>query len=203
LGRRTVGGSPWRARGDDGGRAKGCTGEGVGRLLLARLVRLVSTSELGRRYWWGREDGGAPEAAVDGGQGRWRWRARAEWRELDGSYEKRSERLLLRTDSERVSARAAAACAARGAEVAAGWQGRSTAAPCGGRRPCSCHVRDSSTRAPAMGVAHGVAAACSACGGREQVAAVGAVAGSRRRRTVRTARVQASDRVGRFNQVGW
>jgi hypothetical protein len=54
-----------------------------------------------------------------------------------------------------------------------------------------------------MGVAHGVAAACAARGGREQVAAVGAVAGGRRRRTVRTARMQASDRVGRFNQVGW
>jgi hypothetical protein len=126
LGRRAVGGSPWQAHGDDGGRAEGCTGEGVGQLLLARLV---STSELGRRYWWGRVDGRAPEAAVDGGQGRWRWRARAEWRELDGSYEKRSERLLLRTDSERVSARAVAACAARGAEVAAGRQGRPAAAP--------------------------------------------------------------------------
>jgi hypothetical protein len=33
---------------------------------------------------------------------RWQWRGRAEWQELDGSCGKRSERLLLRTDSKGV-----------------------------------------------------------------------------------------------------
>jgi hypothetical protein len=71
LGRRVVGGSPWRARSGDGGRVEGCTGERVGRLSLARLV---STSELGRRYWrgrWGRR-------STRGGGRRWlvKWRKR-------------------------------------------------------------------------------------------------------------------------------
>jgi hypothetical protein len=39
---------------------------GVGRLSLARLVRLASTSELGRRYWRGRRGQGST-----GGGGRW------------------------------------------------------------------------------------------------------------------------------------
>jgi hypothetical protein len=51
LGRGTVGGSPELGHDGDGGRAEGCTGEGVGWLSLARLVRSVSTSELGRCYW--------------------------------------------------------------------------------------------------------------------------------------------------------
>jgi hypothetical protein len=50
LGRRAAGGSPELGCDGDGGRAEGCAGEGVGRLSLARLVRSVSTSELGRRY---------------------------------------------------------------------------------------------------------------------------------------------------------
>jgi hypothetical protein len=50
LGRRAAGGSRELGHDGDGGRAEGCAGEGVGRLSLARLVRLVSTSELGRRY---------------------------------------------------------------------------------------------------------------------------------------------------------
>jgi hypothetical protein len=48
-----LGGSPELGRDNDGDRAEGCTGEGVGRLSLARLVRSVSTSELGRHYWQG------------------------------------------------------------------------------------------------------------------------------------------------------
>jgi hypothetical protein len=55
LGRRAAEGSPWRAHGGDGSQAEGCIGEGVGRLSLARLVRSVSTSELRRCYWWGRQ----------------------------------------------------------------------------------------------------------------------------------------------------
>jgi hypothetical protein len=43
-------GSPELGCNGDGGRAEGCDGEGVGRLLLAWLVRSASTSELGRRY---------------------------------------------------------------------------------------------------------------------------------------------------------
>jgi hypothetical protein len=54
LGRRAVGGSPWRACGSDVDRAEGYAGEVVGRLWLARLVRMESNPELGRRYWWGR-----------------------------------------------------------------------------------------------------------------------------------------------------
>jgi hypothetical protein len=54
LGRRAAGGSPLRARSGDGDRAEGCADEGVGWLSMARLVRLESTSELGRRYGWGR-----------------------------------------------------------------------------------------------------------------------------------------------------
>jgi hypothetical protein len=50
LGRRAAGGSPSRARGGDDDRAEGCAGEVVGRLWLARLVRLESTSELGQCY---------------------------------------------------------------------------------------------------------------------------------------------------------
>jgi hypothetical protein len=50
LGRRVAGGSPWWAPGGDDDRAEWCAGEVVGRLLLARLVRFESTSELGRRY---------------------------------------------------------------------------------------------------------------------------------------------------------
>jgi hypothetical protein len=49
-----VGGSPELGRDGDGDQAEGCADEGVGRLSLARLVRSVSTSELGRRYWRGR-----------------------------------------------------------------------------------------------------------------------------------------------------
>jgi hypothetical protein len=48
-----LGGSLELGRDSDGGRAEGCTGEGVGRLSLAQLVRSVSTSELGRHYWQG------------------------------------------------------------------------------------------------------------------------------------------------------
>jgi hypothetical protein len=47
LGRRVAGGLLWRAHGADDDRAEGCAGEGVGRLSLAWLVRLESTSELG------------------------------------------------------------------------------------------------------------------------------------------------------------
>jgi hypothetical protein len=54
LGRRAVGGSPWRAHGGDGDRWRGAPVRGVSRLSLARLVRSVSTSELMRRYWRGR-----------------------------------------------------------------------------------------------------------------------------------------------------
>jgi hypothetical protein len=56
LGRRAAGGSLWRAGGGDGCRWRGAPvgGGGVGRLSLARLVRSVSTSEIGRRYWRGR-----------------------------------------------------------------------------------------------------------------------------------------------------
>jgi hypothetical protein len=43
-------GSPELGCNGDGVRAEGCAGEGVGRLLLAWLVRSASTSELGRRY---------------------------------------------------------------------------------------------------------------------------------------------------------
>jgi hypothetical protein len=50
LGRRAAGGSPWWAHSGDDEWAEGCAGEVVGRLWLARLVRLESTSELGRRY---------------------------------------------------------------------------------------------------------------------------------------------------------
>jgi hypothetical protein len=55
-----------------------------------------------------------------------------------------------------------AACAARGVEVAVGRQRR----PSGGRRPRSYRLHGPSIRAPARGVAHGVAAAC-ASGGAE------------------------------------
>jgi hypothetical protein len=54
LGRRAAGASPWRAHGGDGGQVEGGAGEGVSQLLLARLVRSASISELGRRYWRGR-----------------------------------------------------------------------------------------------------------------------------------------------------
>jgi hypothetical protein len=50
LGRRAAGGSPWWAHGGDDDRAKGCTGEVVGWLWLARLLRLESTFEIGRHY---------------------------------------------------------------------------------------------------------------------------------------------------------
>jgi hypothetical protein len=43
LGRRAAGGSPWRARGGNDDRAEECTGEVVGQLLLAWLVRWEST----------------------------------------------------------------------------------------------------------------------------------------------------------------
>jgi hypothetical protein len=56
LGRRVAGGSTELGCDGDGGRAEGCTGEGVSRLPLARLVRSASTSELERRYWRGRRD---------------------------------------------------------------------------------------------------------------------------------------------------
>jgi hypothetical protein len=54
LVRRAAGGSPWRAHSGDGNLAEGFVGEGVGRLSLAWLVRLESTSELRRCYGWGR-----------------------------------------------------------------------------------------------------------------------------------------------------
>jgi hypothetical protein len=54
LGRRAAGGSPWRACGGDVNWAEGYAGEVVGRLWLARLVRMESNPELGQRYWWGR-----------------------------------------------------------------------------------------------------------------------------------------------------
>jgi hypothetical protein len=50
LGRRVAGGSPWWAHGGDDDRVEGFAGEVVGRLWLAQLVRLESTSELRRRY---------------------------------------------------------------------------------------------------------------------------------------------------------
>jgi hypothetical protein len=70
-----VGGSPELGRDGDDGRAEGCTGEGVDRLSLTRLVRLVSTSELRRRYWrgrWGRRSTG-------GGGRRWPVKRRKQW----------------------------------------------------------------------------------------------------------------------------
>jgi hypothetical protein len=67
LGRKAAGGSPWQVRGGDDDRAEGCTGEGVGRLSLARLVRLESTSELRRRYGWG----GWDRRSTRGGGRRW------------------------------------------------------------------------------------------------------------------------------------
>jgi hypothetical protein len=127
---------------------------------------------------------------------RWRWRARAEWRELDDSCGKRSERLLLRTDSEVVRCTGAAACAARGAEVAACRQRLADSSTLRWRRPRSYRACDASVRAPARGVAHGVAAACATRGGRGgQVATVGGR--SHDRGFVRT-------RVGRcrFERVG-
>jgi hypothetical protein len=54
LGWRAARGSPELSRDSDGGRAEGCTNEGVDRLSLARLVMSVSTSKLGRCYWRGR-----------------------------------------------------------------------------------------------------------------------------------------------------
>jgi hypothetical protein len=54
LGRRAAGGSAWRAHGGDGGRWRGASVRGVGRLSMAQLVRSASTSELERRYWRGR-----------------------------------------------------------------------------------------------------------------------------------------------------
>jgi hypothetical protein len=75
LGRRAAGGSPELDCDGDGGQAEGCTGEGVGRRSLARLVRSASTSELGQRYWrgrWGRRSTG-------GGGRRWPVKRRKRW----------------------------------------------------------------------------------------------------------------------------
>jgi hypothetical protein len=82
LGRRAAGGSPWWARGGDGDRAEGCAGEGVGRLSLAWLVRLESTSELRRRYRWGgwgwrSTRGGGRRWPRNGGDGRLEWSGRS------------------------------------------------------------------------------------------------------------------------------
>jgi hypothetical protein len=64
LGRRVVGGSPWQARGGDGGQAEGCAGEGgrpavfglvgeVGEHLRAREMLLAGSTGLEehRRRW--------------------------------------------------------------------------------------------------------------------------------------------------------
>jgi hypothetical protein len=59
------------------------------------------------------------------------------------------------------------ACAVHGAKVAAGQQRSADSSALRWWRPRSCRARDASVRAPARGVAHGVAAACAARGGRE------------------------------------